>query len=256
MSAYLDFSGPAELRTRGTVLFVPGRGESPASYARFGRRLAADSYRVRVLSTPVLDAADLTAGLDRFAKTLSDAALDVAEDGPIGPLVLAGADIGAAALASLVSGSVSAVPWWPAAVVLAALPGYAAHLGGGWDDELDLRSHCPVHRGVLADDPSVRPGSFATAVPAALLDATYGSDAEIPHLLLVGDVDPFADREALSRLAKSLPSARLSVIRGAHHDVLNDLQHRSVAAAIVSFLEVLRNGPSLEPIVEVEYSTW
>jgi alpha-beta hydrolase superfamily lysophospholipase len=256
MADYLDFSGPAELRTRGTVLVVPGRGESPAGYVRFGRRLAADSYRVRVLPAPVLDESDLAGCLARFAATLSDAVSDVGDDGPVRPLVLAGADTGAAALASLVSRSTPAAGWWPAAVVLAALPGYATHQGRGWDEELDMRTHCPVHRGVLAADPSARPGSFAEAVPTTLLDAAYGNDAAIPHLLLVGDMDPFADREALSRLAKSLPSARLSVIRGAHHDVLNDLQHRSVAAAIVSFLEMLRNGPSLEPIVEVESSTW
>jgi alpha-beta hydrolase superfamily lysophospholipase len=79
---------------------------------------------------------------------------------------------------------------------------------------------------------------------------------DIPHLLLAGDADPWADRDELARFAKALPSARLTVVHGAHHDVLNDLQHRSVAAEIVTFLETLRGGPPLARILEVESSTW
>jgi alpha-beta hydrolase superfamily lysophospholipase len=93
-----------------------------------------------------------------------------------------------------------------------------------------------------------------------LLDAAYGSSsaggADIPRLLLVGDQDPYADIEELRRYAKSLTSVRLTVVHGAHHDVLNDAQHRSVAATVVTFLEALRNTPALEPIIEVESSTW
>jgi len=44
------------------------------------------------------------------------------------------------------------------------------------------------------------------------------------------------------------------VVHGAHHDVLNDLQHRSVAAEVVSFLETLRND--LLPLTTVQFSAW
>ncbi|NEE55007.1 alpha/beta hydrolase, partial [Streptomyces sp. SID8455] len=71
---------------------------------------------------------------------------------------------------------------------------------------------------------------------------------------LTGDADPLADRDALERTAKSHPRARLSTVRDAHHDVLNDMQHRSVAAEIVTFLETLRDG--LVPVVTVESSDW
>jgi ABC-type dipeptide/oligopeptide/nickel transport system permease component len=67
------------------------------------------------------------------------------------------------------------------------------------------------------------------------------------------DATPEADREALASSVKA-SRARLSVVRGAHHDVLNDVQHRSVAAEIVSFLEVLRN--ELVPVISVESSAW
>jgi len=46
------------------------------------------------------------------------------------------------------------------------------------------------------------------------------------------------------------------VVRGAHHDVLNDLQHRTVAAEIVTFLEALRGQPSLEAVIEIRSSAW
>lgn len=252
---YGDFAGPAGLRTRGTVLVVAGRGETPASYHRFGARLAADAYRVRVLPAPVIGESDVPGSLARFAGALADAVAGIPD--PVRPLVLVGADTGAAALGALVARPDPAAGWWPDAVVLAAPPGHDTRQEAGrWDDELDARTHCPVHRGVLTDDPAVQPGALAATVPAALLDAAYGSTAELPHLLLVGDADPLADRAELTRLAKSLPSVRLSIVHGAHHDVLNDLQHRSVAAEIVAFLEALRAAPPLTPVVRVESSSW
>lgn len=100
----------------------------------------------------------------------------------------------------------------------------------------------------------MRRGSLDEAIPEAVLTAAYDSEATVPALLLVGDADPLADHEALARIAKSLASARLSVVHGAHHDVLNDLQHRSVAAEVVAFLENLRN--ELRPLITVRSSAW
>ncbi|GAA3388135.1 alpha/beta hydrolase [Cryptosporangium minutisporangium] len=246
-----DYLGPQGLRTRGTVLVLPGRGETRRSYARFGTRLAADSYRVRVLAAPDADAGSA----DRLAAELTAAVTDLGPD-LVHPLVLIGSDLGAAALAALVAREETGAAWWPDAVVLAALPGYGTHGSDAWDDELDARTHCAVHRGVLSDDTEVARGTLDRAVPSALLDAAYGNAVDVPHLLLVGDADPYADRAALTSAAKTLPRARLAVVRGGHHDVLNDLQHRSVAAEIVTFLEVLRDGTPLVPIVDVESSAW
>jgi alpha-beta hydrolase superfamily lysophospholipase len=253
-AAVRDFTGPPGLRTRGTVLVIAGRGETPDSYARFAARLAADAYRVRVLPAPVIDPTDVPRSLHAFAAALDDAVASIADRAD--PLVLAGADTGAAALGALLAQPQPLAAWWPDAVLLAGLPGYDARPRLDWDDELDARTHCPVHRGVLTDDAAIQPGALATAVPSGLLDAAYGSTAEPPHLLLVGDADPLADRAALGRLAKGLPAVRLSVVRGAHHDVLNDLQHRAVAAHVVTYLEALRGTPRLAPIVETETSTW
>ncbi|MGW4943443.1 alpha/beta hydrolase [Actinoplanes sp. NPDC004185] len=253
MAGYRDFAAPEGVRIRGTVLVLPGRGESPAGYGRFGARLAADAYQVRVLAAP----ADLNRESPALVTDLAAALAEALDDIElVRPLVLAGADTGAAVIAALVARSGPDQVWWPDAVVLAGLPGYDGRLGGGWDEELDVRTHCPVHRGVLTADPAVVPGSLAEAAPAALLDAAYGSTADVPHLLLSGDADPLAGPAELNRLAKSLPLARLAVVRGGHHEVLNDLQHRSVAAEIVSFLEAVRGGVPPEPLIEVVVSAW
>ncbi|MER7313157.1 MULTISPECIES: alpha/beta hydrolase [Streptomyces] len=254
-SGHTDHLGPVGLRTRATVVVVPGRGETRATYARLGARLAADAYRVRVVDAPDLDPDDLHGALDRFAARLA-AAVDgtAAADGTVRPLVLLGADTGAAAVAALLApGAYPAAPA-PDAVVLAGLPGRTATATGPWEDELDVRTACPVHRSTLTDDDRVRRGSLGDPVPDALFDAAYGGASAVPALFLVGDADPLADLDALLRTATSLPRARLSVVRGAHHDVLNDTQHRAVAAEIVAFLEALRDA--LVPAVAVRISAW
>jgi hypothetical protein len=223
--SYTEYTAPAGLLTRGTVLIVPGRGETPDTYQRLGRRLSADAYLVRVLEPSPDPIADRLA-----------AAVEGLE--PARPLVLLGADTGAAAVTALVATPAPDAPWWPDAVIAAGLPGYGDRPAGDWDDELDLRTSCPAHRGVLAS--SVRRGALADPVSRVLLDEAYGSTSDVPHLLLIGGDDPLADPDALDRTAKALATARLTVVEDAHHDVLNDLQHRSVAAEIVLFLEALR----------------
>jgi alpha-beta hydrolase superfamily lysophospholipase len=255
MSDYLEFTAPEGLRTRGTVLVVPGRGETPTSYQRLGRRLAADAYRVRVLPQPG-PAASPTATLDQLAVAITTA-LSGLDDEVVRPLVLIGADASAAALGALVSQGSPDAAWWPDAVVLAGLPGYGIHhVDTDWESELNVRTHCPAQRGVLTEDPAIQRGSLSTAVADELLDLAYGSTVDVPHLLLLGDTDPLADRDSLAAAAKSLAAARLSVVRSGHHDVLNDLQHRSVAAEVVSFLEVVRDGRPLQPIVTPKASAW
>jgi alpha-beta hydrolase superfamily lysophospholipase len=227
----MDFPGPQELRTRGTVLVVPGRGETHTTYRRLGTRLSADAYHVRII-----DPARLTDELSAAAALPR-------------PLVLLGADAGAAAVAALTPTLVR-----PDAVVLAGLPAHAAGVTGDWASELEVRTSCAVHRGVLTNDEAVQRGALETPLPDELLTAAYENVTDVPLLVLVGDEDPLADREALARVVKSSPRARLSVVHGAHHDVLNDRQHRSVAAEIVSFLETL--GNELVPVIEVESSAW
>ncbi|NJQ03126.1 alpha/beta hydrolase [Streptomyces zingiberis] len=257
MTRYTDHHGPAGPRTRGTIVVVPGRGESRVTYTRLGKRLAADAYRVRVTDAPDLDPGDLAGSLRRFGAALTHAVEGTAaEDGVVHPVVLLGADTSAAAIAALLGGPEPPATHLADAVVLAGLPGTrpAPATGGDWDQELAVRTACPAHRATLTGDAGVRRGALDGAAPSALLAAAHGSAVSVPALLLVGDADPLADREALGGVAGAWGRARLSVVRGARHDVLNDLQHRSVAAEIVTFLETLRDG--LVPVVAVESTSW
>ncbi|MTD54374.1 alpha/beta hydrolase [Amycolatopsis pithecellobii] len=251
MSDYTEFEAPQGLHTRGTVVVVPGRGETHGTYSRLGRRLAADAYQVRVIDPPAVEETDIAGSLSRLAGKLAAAVADAELPRP---LVLAGADSGAAAIAALLAGRERSAPWWPDGVVLAGLPGYGGGETKNWEEELEVRTSCVVHRGVLSGDPSVQRGSLAVAVPDELLDTVYAGGVDVPQLILAGDADPLADRDALARAVKTAPTARFSVVHGAHHDVLNDRQHRSVAAEIVTFLETL--GNNLVPVLTVESSTW
>jgi alpha-beta hydrolase superfamily lysophospholipase len=252
----IRYDGPAELRTRGRILVVPGRGESQATYVRLATRLAADSYPVRVLAPPAIDPADVGGAVARFAQ----AVLREAEAGPDGgdrPLILIGADTGALAIAAtLAQGAVTGRPPQPDAVVLAGLPGRGRQHTSDWAGELDARTQCSAHRGVLGGDAQVQRGSLATAVPDELIDLAFTDRAAARHLVLIGDLDPLADREEVAQYVKALPAGQLAVVAGARHDVLNDLPHRSVAAAIVGFLERLRGSAAFEPVVRAEYSAW
>ncbi|MEV7312066.1 alpha/beta hydrolase [Streptomyces microflavus] len=248
---YTDHHGPEGPAIRGTVVVVPGRGETRETYTRLGRRLAADAYRVRVVDAVHLDADDPAGSLTRFGARITDAVAGTAgPDGVVRPVVLVGADTGAVAVAALLGSGERPDAH---AAVLAGLPARTA-APGDWDDELDVRTFCPAHRSTLTGDSGFRRGALDEAVPDALLTAAYESEADVPTLILTGDADPLADRDALERTAKSHPRARLSTVRDAHHDVLNDMQHRSVAAEIVTFLETLRDG--LVPVVTVESSDW
>ena len=105
-AAIVGWDEPEGLNPRGTVIILPGRGEQPAVYERFGRRISADAYRVRAVASPAEDPA------------LTEKQVRSLLDGPK-PVVLAGSDTGALfAVALVASGRLPEV----AALVLAGLP--------------------------------------------------------------------------------------------------------------------------------------
>ena len=102
----LTWTEPDGIAVRGTLVVIPGRGEQPAHYERFGRRISADGYRVHAVTDPTVDA-ELTAS--QVADQLA---------GPA-PRVLVGSDTGALFAAGLAaSGQVPGLD----AIVLAGLP--------------------------------------------------------------------------------------------------------------------------------------
>lgn len=237
--------GPA---VRGTVILLPGRGEHPGVYERFGRRLASDAYTVHVVDAPAnADPKDLR---DQVAALAANA---------VEPVVLAGSDTGALhALALVTAGKVDVD-----GVLLAGTPGASAASSafdaldgaGEWDQELALRTNCPAHRGRLTDDGEFTRGDLFEPVPDQLSALLHLDDAEFAavtgHVLVLhGESDLLAPPALATALAERLPRRTLALVRNAPHDVLNDASHRSVAAAVVQWLEALRTGVPSAPIVE------
>ena len=230
---------PAEgLLPRGTLVLLPGRGEHPGVYERFGRRLAADAYVVHVL--------DQVAEPDQQAVVAEIARL--AAGGPA-PLVLAGSDTGALrALAAAVDPSLRIDALLLAGTALAADGASIA----AWEDELTARTACPTHRGRLDADPGFGRGTLAEPVPAAFTQAADQAAqqlGDLPVLLVHGDADAVSPVAEARRLASALPGAVLATVAGGRHDALNDISHRSVAATVVQWLERLRGGSQLPVVV-------
>jgi pimeloyl-ACP methyl ester carboxylesterase len=238
--------GPA---VRGTVILLPGRGEHAGVYERFGRRLAFDAYAVHAVSV----------GPDDDPAALRDQVAALAAEALAAPVILAGSDTGALhALALVLEKKVDVE-----GLLLAATPGASAgssafdDLAGSpeWEQELALRSSCPTHRGRLTEDAGFRRGSLFDPVPDRLrafldLDDDAKYDVVGPTLVVHGAADLLAPPALATRLVSRLPQAELVLVAGAPHDVLNDATHRSVAAAIVQWLERLRGGAPFSPIIE------
>jgi alpha-beta hydrolase superfamily lysophospholipase len=226
---------PAGIAARGTVIVAAGRGETAEAYGRFGRRLAADGYRVRVLPDV---SADVGASLTAAGKLLVDDALPA-------PKVVVGSDTGALFALKLAHREAPGLD----ALILAGLPVNARPqiTLPDWDDELEARTACPAHRGVLGNG-AVAPGAlFSTPIPTELIGET-GYRPSLPTLAVHGDSDPVSPLPATR-----YPVAPVVVV-GGRHDVLNDVTHRSVAATIVLFLERLRLGaarPEIAALPEI-----
>lgn len=215
---------------RGTLVLLPGRGETAASYERFGRRLAADAYRVRLV--PV-DLTDLEAARTTVEKLIADERLPE-------PTVLVGADSGAALAAEW------AADLDVAGVVLAgvALPGSTGV--DSWEQEVEARTACPVHRRVLADDAAFMRGELDRPLPWR---TPPPPDTGRPTLLVHGSADPITPADAALAALGRGERVRTRIVNGGRHDVLNDASHRSVAATVVLFLESLKLGAHLPDVV-------
>jgi pimeloyl-ACP methyl ester carboxylesterase len=221
---------PAGGTPRGTLVVLPGRGESAASYERFGRRISADAWKVRLV--PV-DLDDRDGTRDRLEKVLADESLP-------GPKVLVGADSGAT-YAALLAPELDVD-----GVVLAGLALPTSASVDSWESEVEARSACPVHRRVISEDASFERGALSHPLPWSSVSLAPSGR---PTLVLHGDADPVTPLADAVAPYLTDPASRVREVHGGRHDVLNDAMHRSVAATLVLFLESLRLGPTLPDVV-------
>lgn len=241
----------AGVAVRGTVLLLPGRGEHPGVYARFGRRLAFDGYRVVAQASPGSSATQVLPAVGAGLPDLAGAVAEARVAAPPGtPVVLAGSDTGA--LLALAAARQAA----PDGLLLVGLPTAtrARDADDAWTDELGARTSCPAHRGLLAADPDFRPGALGEDVPAALAEAAGAAVPGVPALVVHGAADPVSPPATARRFAGRL-AAELVLVADGRHDALNDATHRSVAAAVVQWLERLRGGPHLPVQIVTDTTT-
>jgi alpha-beta hydrolase superfamily lysophospholipase len=242
----LTWDEPPGLAPRGTIVVLPGRGEQPGLYERFGRRLAADAYRVRVVGDATADVDAVGVGV----KALVDEA-----DRP-GPVVLVGSDTGALLALRLVAlGSVTVD-----GLVLAGLPDPDRDTAVAAEAEPALRASCPTHQKLLRD---TERGLFEAGaltgerIPEVLRERVDPAAVTVPVLGLHGANDQVSPLDEITARYAGLAAAELLGVEDGRHDVLNAGHHRSVAASVVLWLERLRlgtasgtaSGTELPPVV-------
>ena len=240
--AVTTWTEPDPVPLRGTLIVLPGRGEFAEVYERFGRRLAADAYRVHVVGAPS-DSADRAR--DQLLGLLAEA-------DPETPRIVVGSDAGAAYAAHLAAGSeLSGVN----ALILAGLPTTpAAAPARDWSEELDARTFCGTHRARISQA-GVRRAALFTDLPAAWYHPATPGRIALPVLGIHGREDRISPFEAARSWYAAVSRAELVGITGGPHDALNDQTHRTVAASIVLFLERLRASADLAPIAVTEPTT-
>ncbi|MCD2100234.1 alpha/beta hydrolase [Rhodococcus rhodochrous] len=220
---------PEGIAPRGTLVVLPGRGETAAVYRRFATRLSADAYRVAVLEPGNRDVTEQVRDL-------------AADPWAVTPLVLVGSDSGALtalATATALAGSVDAV-------IVAGVPVGTDTPTGDWDAELEIRTGCPTHQKVLRASARGGIGSGIDALDAAALTPAL---PQVPVLAIHGNTDRISPLDAALAFYRRIPNVTIKTVEDGRHDALNDATHRSVAATVVLFLERLRLDASLEPIV-------
>jgi pimeloyl-ACP methyl ester carboxylesterase len=240
------WDNPPAVAPRGTVIVIPGRGEHPGVYERFGIRIAFDGYQVRAVADPV-------AYPEESERQIQELLAD--ENSPR-PHVLVGSDSGALFAASLVAGSVlEETPSDVAGLILVGLPTRAAEAAGEareWETELGARTACPTHQARLQADEQLTRGAVYTALPAGWFEAANLASIAIPVLGLHGDADSISPIGPVRDQFAKAPTAELVRIRDGRHDALNDATHRTAAATIVLFLERLRLGAAAPEIAHQE----
>ncbi|MET3423271.1 alpha-beta hydrolase superfamily lysophospholipase [Actinoplanes tereljensis] len=229
------YDEPSGIAARGTLLVAAGRGETAAAYERFGRRIAADGYRVRVLPDVT---ADLEASFAAAGKLLVDDSLP-------GPKVIVGSDTGALFGLALAARRAPGLDALILAGLPVATPQPAVNLLG-WEAEVEARTACPNHQRVLGGGAATPGALFSAPIPTELIG--HAGNVGVPTLGVHGDADtvsPLAE-------ARAHYPGTLVTITGGRHDVLNDVTHRTVAATIIVFLERLRLGADLPVIAQVQ----
>lgn len=230
---------------RAAVVFLHGFGEHTGLYHRYGFTLnaagidlwALDQYGHGLSPGRRGDVVSFAA-----SSALADTLTEIVERTRPGlPLVAQGHSMGSVVTLQRLlatpqryrAGVISGAPLVPLRDLLDA------------DTSLDLDpawlSRDPFYLDSLRHDPVAFVGADAASLGRELDAAWDRMGAELPKLTtptlaVHGTADPIAPVGAVRAYAQQIEALRLREFPGARHDVLNEVEHRVVAAAIVEFI--------------------
>lgn len=231
--------------SRGRIVILQGRGDDASYYERLGRRISADGYTAYVpLETvrTIHEAAslwnDLTHAWDRET-----------------PIIALTVDSSAGYFTHAVRNSLLHVV--PHGLILTgvALQNDLTSYRSSQDiDELALRSSCPVHGAVV--QAAEEGGQLLSSdiepidpIPPSLADRT---EDVLPSLIIHGSNDEISPVEHVRSALSDCTAAEFVRVHNGLHDVVNDVNHRTVSAEIIAFAERLRTGSDAPNIVTKE----
>jgi alpha-beta hydrolase superfamily lysophospholipase len=235
----------AAAKPAAAVVFLHGFGEHTGLYHRYGFALNAagiDLWGVDQLGHGLTPGDRGDFGTIEDSSALAEQLTDlVARQHPDLPLIAQGHSFGAiVTLFRLLDGAaryraavVSGAPLIPIPDLLDA------------DTSFDLDpawlSADPFYVDSLENDPLAFVASDSTALTRELDRGwdRFGTDLpslSVPTLAVHGVNDPIAPIGAVRAYAEQIEALQLVEFAGARHDVLNEVQHRDVAAAIIDFI--------------------
>jgi alpha-beta hydrolase superfamily lysophospholipase len=236
----------AAAEPQAAVVFLHGFGEHTGVYHRYGFALNAagiDLWAVDQFGHGLSPGERGDFGTIEDSSALADSLTELAQEHRSGiPLVAQGHSFGSiVTLFRLLDGAdqyraaiISGSPLIPVPELLDA--------DTSFDLDLDWLSADPFYLDSLTNDPL----AFVDADGAALareLDRgwdRFGADLpslSVPTLAVHGVNDPIAPIGPVRAYAEQIASLSLVEFPGARHDILNEAEHREVAAAIVSFVQ-------------------
>ena len=236
---------------RAAVVFLHGFGEHTGLYHRYGFALntaGIDLWALDQLGHGLSPGARGQLGTIEDSSALAEALTVLVEVARPGiPIVAQGHSYGSVVtLFRLLENSgryraavISGAPLTPVAEFLDTNPAIALDPRGLSSDPFYLDS--------LENDPLGFGATDGTALARELDRAwdRFGAllpTLSVPTLAVHGGIDPIAAPGAVRAYAEQIPALDYREFAGGRHDILNDVMHRDVAAAIVGFIDERTTG--------------
>ncbi|MGE0217478.1 alpha/beta fold hydrolase [Mycolicibacterium sp.] len=233
----------AAAQPRAAVVFLHGFGEHTGLYHRYGFTLNAagiDLWAVDQFGHGLSPGDRGDFGTLEDSSALADGLTELAGRRGV-PLIAQGHSFGSIVTlfrllddpATYRAGVISGAPLVPVPELL--------DTDTSLDLELDWLSSDPFYLDAMENDPLAFADADGTAL-ARELDRgwdRFGTDLPklaVPTLAVHGTKDPIAPVGAVRAYAEQIDALELAEFPDARHDILNEAQHREIAAAIIGFI--------------------